>query len=76
MPAELGTKLVTARFGNEAARTLAGYEATGGYQAVKKALAMTPDAITSEELLTLRIESIHGPIRNGQRPGSYRESVT
>ena len=42
MPAPIGTKLVTARFGNEAARTLAGYEQTGGYQVLRKALAMRP----------------------------------
>jgi NADH-quinone oxidoreductase subunit F len=40
--------LVTKRFGNETARTLAGYEQTGGYQAVRKALAMKPEDITNE----------------------------
>ena len=30
MPAEIGTHLVTARFGNPEARTVAGYEKTGG----------------------------------------------
>ena len=30
MPAPIGTKIVTARFGDEQARTLAGYEKTGG----------------------------------------------
>jgi NADH-quinone oxidoreductase subunit F len=48
MPAEMSTKLVTMRFGNEQARTMAGYEANGGYKIVKKALAMAPDAITNE----------------------------
>jgi NADH-quinone oxidoreductase subunit F len=36
------------RFGDDKARTLAGYEATGGYKIVKKALAMAPEAITNE----------------------------
>ena len=48
MPTAIGTKLVTARFGNEDARTLAGYEKTGGYQALRKALAMRPEDITNE----------------------------
>jgi NADH-quinone oxidoreductase subunit F len=48
MPAAIGTKLVTARFGNDKARTLAGYEASGGYQVVKKALGMKPEDITNE----------------------------
>jgi NADH-quinone oxidoreductase subunit F len=48
MPTEIGTKLVTKRFGDEKARTLAGYEATGGYAQLRKALAMTPDQITNE----------------------------
>jgi NADH-quinone oxidoreductase subunit F len=48
MPASVGTHLVTQRFGNEQARTLAGYEATGGYSMVRKALSMTPEAITNE----------------------------
>jgi NADH-quinone oxidoreductase subunit F len=50
MPAELGTaaKLVTARFGNHEARTLAGYERTGGYGQLRKALAMRPEDITAE----------------------------
>ena len=43
MPSEIGTRLVTARFGNEDARTLAGYEKTGGYQTLRKALAMRPE---------------------------------
>ena len=48
MPTAIGTKLVTMRFGDEKARTLAGYEATGGYATLRKALAMTPEQITNE----------------------------
>jgi NADH-quinone oxidoreductase subunit F len=48
MPTEIGTHLVTARFGNNDARTLAGYEKTGGYGQLRKALAMRPEDITAE----------------------------
>src|ERR1700733_964269 len=48
MPTGRDTKLVTLRFGNEAAKTLAGYEAAGGYRTVRKALGMAPDAVTNE----------------------------
>lgn len=48
MPAPIGTKLVTIRFGNEAARTVQGYEQSGGYQALRKALGMSPEAILNE----------------------------
>ncbi|HET9623776.1 MAG TPA: NADH-quinone oxidoreductase subunit NuoF [Kofleriaceae bacterium] len=48
MPTEIGTRLVTARFGNNEARTLAGYEKTGGYAQLRKALAMRPEDITNE----------------------------
>jgi NADH-quinone oxidoreductase subunit F len=48
MTAPIGTKLVTARFGNEEARSIAGYERTGGYQVLRKALAMRPEDITAE----------------------------
>lgn len=48
MPTGRDTKIVTARFGNEAAKTLAGYEQTGGYQAMRKAFAMRPEDITAE----------------------------
>ena len=48
MPSEIGTHLVTARFGNNEARTLAGYEKTGGYSQLRKALAMRPDDVTAE----------------------------
>lgn len=41
-------KLVTRRFGNEQARTLEGYEQTGGYQTLRKALAMRPEDIVAE----------------------------
>ncbi|HEY1558980.1 MAG TPA: NADH-quinone oxidoreductase subunit F [Kofleriaceae bacterium] len=47
MPAPVGTKLVTKRFGDERAKTIAGYEATGGYQALRKALAMKPEDVTA-----------------------------
>jgi len=48
MPAPIGTKLVTAKFGDGTARTIGGYEKAGGYQALKKALGMTPEAIVNE----------------------------
>jgi NADH-quinone oxidoreductase subunit F len=48
MPTGRDTKIVTARFGNEEAKTLAGYEKTGGYQAMRKAFAMRPEDITAE----------------------------
>jgi len=48
MPAAIGTKLVTQRFGDESAKTLAGYERTGGYATLRKALAMRPEDITAE----------------------------
>ena len=48
MPTAIGTKIVTARFGNNDARTLAGYEKLGGYAQLRKALAMRPDDITAE----------------------------
>jgi NADH-quinone oxidoreductase subunit F len=48
MPAPIGTKLVTARFGNEDAKHLDRYEKLGGYQVLRKALAMRPDDITNE----------------------------
>jgi NADH-quinone oxidoreductase subunit F len=47
MPTPVGTKLVTKRFGDERAKTIAGYEATGGYQALRKALAMKPEDVTA-----------------------------
>jgi len=48
MASTLKEKVVTARFGNEAARTLDGYEKTGGYSVLRKALAMRPEDITNE----------------------------
>jgi NADH-quinone oxidoreductase subunit F len=48
MPAEVGTKIVTHRFNNEAAKTLDGYEKLGGYKVLRKALAMRPDDIAAE----------------------------
>ncbi|HEX2689466.1 MAG TPA: NADH-ubiquinone oxidoreductase-F iron-sulfur binding region domain-containing protein [Kofleriaceae bacterium] len=48
MPTAIGTHLVTARFGNSEARTVAGYEKTGGYVQLRKALAMRPEDITTE----------------------------
>jgi len=48
MPTGRDTKIVTARFGNEEAKTLAGYERTGGYQTLRKALAMRPEDVTAE----------------------------
>src|SRR5256885_16742845 len=48
MPAPIGTKLVTARFGNEDAKHLDKYEKLGGYALLRKALAMRPEDITNE----------------------------
>ena len=48
MPADRNTKVVSARFGNESAKSLATYEASGGYRALRKALAMKPEDITAE----------------------------
>jgi len=48
MPAPIGTRVITTRFGDEKAKTLAGYEATGGYTTLRKALAMRPEDITAE----------------------------
>jgi NADH-quinone oxidoreductase subunit F len=48
MPTAIGTHLVTSRFGNNDARTLAGYEKTGGYAQLRKAVAMRPEDITAE----------------------------
>ena len=36
MPTDRNTKIVTARFGDDSARTLAGYETTGGYQVLQE----------------------------------------
>jgi NADH-quinone oxidoreductase subunit F len=48
MPAKVGQKIITHRFGDERAKTIAGYEAAGGYRALRKALAMQPAAIVDE----------------------------
>lgn len=41
-------RIITSRFDNADSFTLAGYEATGGYQALRKALAMGPAAVADE----------------------------
>jgi NADH-quinone oxidoreductase subunit F len=43
-----GVKVVSSRFGDEQAKTLAGYERTGGYQTMRKALAMRSEDIVNE----------------------------
>ncbi|MCC5953951.1 MAG: NADH-quinone oxidoreductase subunit NuoF [Acidimicrobiia bacterium] len=41
-------KMITSRFGRDDAHTLAGYEASGGYQALRKALSMTPEQVHTQ----------------------------
>ena len=41
-------RIITSRFDNADSFTLAGYEATGGYQALRKALGMGPAAVADE----------------------------
>ncbi len=41
-------RIITSRFDRADGHTLAGYEATGGYQALRKALAMAPGAVHEE----------------------------
>ncbi|MEX1217676.1 MAG: NADH-quinone oxidoreductase subunit NuoF [Acidimicrobiales bacterium] len=41
-------KITTSRFDNADSHTLAGFEATGGYQALRKALSMGPAAVANE----------------------------
>ena len=48
MPADRSLKIVTAKFGNEDAKNLGAYEKLGGYQILRKALAMRPDDIVTE----------------------------
>ncbi|MBA3460148.1 MAG: SLBB domain-containing protein [Deltaproteobacteria bacterium] len=48
MPSDIGFKLVSARFGNLEAQTLAGYEKSGGYGTLRKALAMRPEDLINE----------------------------
>ena len=42
------TKMITARFGEPDSYTLSGYERTGGYTALRKALAQDPNAVVEE----------------------------
>ncbi len=41
------TNYLSEHFADDAYRTLAGYEAKGGYQAIRKALGMEPDAVAN-----------------------------
>jgi NADH-quinone oxidoreductase subunit F len=41
-------QIITSRFGYDDSHTLARYEATGGYRALRKALAMTPAQVAEE----------------------------
>lgn len=41
-------QIITSRFDRADSHTLAGYEATGGYQALRKALSMDPAAVADE----------------------------
>ncbi|MGZ4727111.1 MAG: NADH-quinone oxidoreductase subunit NuoF [Acidimicrobiales bacterium] len=41
-------KIITSRFGYADSHTLARYEATGGYEALRKALTMTPASVVDE----------------------------
>ena len=41
-------QIITSRFNRADSHTLAGYEATGGYQALRKALSMDPTAVADE----------------------------
>jgi NADH-quinone oxidoreductase subunit F len=41
-------RIITSRFDREDSFTLSGYEATGGYQALRKALAASPQAVADE----------------------------
>ena len=41
-------RIITSRFDNADSHALAGYEATGGYQALRKALEMGPSAVSDE----------------------------
>jgi len=65
MPTDRNTKLVTARFGNDEARTLAGYEKTGGYKTLRKCLAMRPEDITAE----VKASNLRGRGGAGFAPG-------
>lgn len=48
MPADRNTKIVSAKFGNEEAKTIAGYERLGGYQALRKALGKKREDILAD----------------------------
>ena len=48
MPVTDAPRIVTARMGYPDSYTLERYLATGGYEALRKALAMTPEAVASE----------------------------
>jgi NADH-quinone oxidoreductase subunit F len=48
MPVTDAPRIVTARMGYPDSYTLERYVATGGYEALRKALAMTPEAVASE----------------------------
>lgn len=48
MPADHSTKILVNSFGNEDAKTMAGYEKLGGYQIVRKALRSKPEDIVAE----------------------------
>ena len=54
-------RIVTSRFDYEDSYTLARYEATGGYQGLKKALQQTPEEVHSE----VRDATLLGPRRSG-----------
>jgi len=41
-------RIITSRFDNADSFTLAGFEATGGYQALRKALSMGPETVANE----------------------------
>ena len=48
MPVTDAPRIVTARLGYEDSHTLERYLATGGYEALRKALTMTPEAVAAE----------------------------
>ncbi|MFS8638679.1 MAG: NADH-quinone oxidoreductase subunit F, partial [Gemmatimonadota bacterium] len=45
---EKEVRILSAHFGDPEARTLEGWRARGGYEALKKALEMGPDAVIEE----------------------------
>ena len=59
-------KIVTARLGYEDSHTLERYLATGGYEGLRKALTMTPEAVAAEraamaEAQSKRSATVEGP---------------